>query len=430
VADGAADGADGARPVSVAFVLPGLGVVPRGAEAFVGDLVRALTAVPEPPGFEITVFCRGEPDLASSQENAGPRIERIRAVPRDSRWLGWLYSATRLGRKALDTLFLDPLSWELHTAALSALPGLLRGRFDVIVMEGGLVGAWVARWVRRRRGSAFVDIAHGLDPKWEGAFARQKPDRTVVFTRHAAGMLATLAPGAQVEVIPHGIDLRRHHPSVSPADLGLPRPVVLAVGSVDAHKRLHLVVEAVEALAELREAGTAASLLVLGDGPEAAALDRLAAERLAPERYRRRQVTRDQLPGFYAAADVFTLPSVSESFGLVYVEAMACGTPVVAPDDPVRREVIGGPGEGAAGDAAGNAAGLLCDVTSSPAYARALGEALSRDWGTPPDNDPRRRAERFPFAATADAYARLFRKLAARAARGIRTRGIRTRGTG
>ena len=390
-----------ASTISVAFVLPGLGVVPRGAEAFVGDLARALldrrAASGSTPPFDVTVFCRGEPEELRNAIHHRLRVHRIRALPRDARWLNRLYRATRLGRKVLDTLFLDPLSLEWATAALSAGPRLMRGHYDVVVMEGGLVGARVARRVRRRRGSAFVDIAHGLDPKWEGAFARQRADRTVVFTEAAAEMLRKLAPGARIEVIPHGVDLTRHHPEMTPAKLDLPRPVVLAVGAVDAHKRFHLTVEA---LAELRaRTGDAPGLLVLGDGPEAPALDRLAAERLAPDRYRRRTVSRDELPGHYAAADVLTLPSISESFGLVYVEAMACGTPVVAPNDPVRREVVG-------------AGGVLTEVTDPAAYARALAETVKRGWGEPPRNHPRRWAEGFSFDDTVGAYARLFRRLA------------------
>lgn len=382
---------EAARPVSVAFVLPGLGVVPRGAEALVGDLARGLLEFPTAAGdFEITVFCRGEPP------DPPPRLQvhRIGALARDTPWLNRLYGASRLTRKALDTVFLDPLSVEWYTAALSALPGLLRGRYDVVVMEGGLVGAWVARLVRRMRGSAFVDIAHGVDPKWEGAFARQKPDCTVVSTEAAAAMLRELAPKARLEVIPHGVDLTRHRPDRPAAGIDLPRPVVLTVGTVDTHKRLHLTIEA---LGALRQESVEASLLVLGDGPQAQALDRLAARRLTPERYRRRTVSRDELPAFYAAADIFTLPSVSESFGLVYVEAMACGTPVVAPDDPVRREVVG---EG----------GLLTDVTLADRYARALREAMARDWR----RRPRRQAERFSFHTTVQRYGRLFRRLASR----------------
>ena len=190
-------------------------------------------------------------------------------------------------------------------------------------------------------------------------------------------------------VIPHGIDLGRFQPpapaaGLPPRLLSLPRPRVLCAGAVDAHKRMHLAVEAVARLPG------SASLTVLGDGPEAAALDRLAAERLGAGRYLRRLVAREEMPAWYGAADCFTLPSRTESFGLVYLEALACGVPVVATDDAVRREVIGD-------------AGLFCNVTDLDAYARALAEALTRDWG----ELPRRRAERFPIAVTVAAYAEL-----------------------
>jgi glycosyltransferase involved in cell wall biosynthesis len=82
------------------------------------------------------------------------------------------------------------------------------------------------------------------------------------------------------------------------------------------------------------------------------------------------------------------------SFGLTYLEAMACGIPCVAPDDAVRREVIG-------------EAGVYCDVTDDSAYSGALTAALDRDWGTA----PRSRAERFPVGVTVDSYAALFREL-------------------
>jgi glycosyltransferase involved in cell wall biosynthesis len=111
---------------------------------------------------------------------------------------------------------------------------------------------------------------------------------------------------------------------------------------------------------------------------------------------RRSSVPRAEMPGWYAAADCFTLPSRTESFGLTYLEAMACGVPCVAPDDAVRREVIGD-------------GGICCDVTDPEAYTGALAAALDRDWG----EIPRRRAEGFPVAATIDAYAKLFRDLPA-----------------
>lgn len=364
----------------VAFVMPGVGVVNRGAEAFVVEVAEVLRE----RGVDATLFCRGDTALPH---------HRLRALPRDARWLDRLYGASRLGRKVLDTLFLDPINLEWATASLSAFPRLWRGRYDVVVMEGGLVGALLCRLLRRLRGVPFVDVAHGVDPKWEGAFARQRPDRVVTFTRAAAGMIAERAPGAKVTVIPHGVDLDTFHPTVAPAESELPPPVVMTAGAVDAHKRHHA---ALEAVARLAGGDHPASLLVLGEGPAAGDLDRRAAERLPAHRYRRLTVPRSEMPRWYAAADLFTLPSRTESFGLTYLEAMACNRPCVAPDDAVRREVVGD-------------AGLFCDPGDADAYARALAAALDRDWGT----RPRRRAERFPFADTAAAWEALLHEVTA-----------------
>jgi len=381
-----APAADLGRPLRIAFVMPGVGVFARGAEAFVVELAAALR---DRRGWEVEIFSRGE-------AGHGLPVHRVRALPRDARAVVALHGATRLTRKALDTLFLDPLSLEWATAALAAFPGLARGGYDAIVMEGGLAGAWLCRLLRRWRGVPWIDVAHGLSPKWEGAFARQGPDRVVTFTAAAAAMIRERAPRAQIAVIPHGVDLDAFRPGVAPVPLDLPRPVVLAAGAIDDHKRMRL---AVEALARLGPP-LAPSLAVLGEGPAAADLDALAA-RLLPGRYHRAAVPRAEMPAWYAAADLFTLPSVNESFGLTYLEAMACGKAVVAPDDAVRREVIG-------------EAGIFCDVADPSAYAAALAAALARDWGLA----PRDRAERFPFAATVDAYAGLLSQVHREASEG------------
>jgi len=380
------------RPLRIAFVMPGVGVFARGAEAFVVELAAALR---DRRGWEVEIYSRGE-------AGRGLPVHRVRALPRDARALVALHGAARITRKALDTLYLDPLNVEWATAALAAFPGLARGGYDAIVMEGGLAGAWLCRLLRWWRGVPWIDVAHGLSPKWEGAFARQEPDRVVTFTEAAAAMIRGRAPRARIAVIPHGIDLDLFHPGAAPAPLGLPRPVVLAAGAIDAHKRMHLAVEALARLGGPRPP----SLAVLGEGPAAAELDALAA-RLLPGRYLRTAVPRAEMPAWYAAADLFTLPSVDESFGLTYLEAMACGRAAVAPDDAVRREVIG-------------EAGIFCDVADRRSYSAALAAALARDWG----RAPRERALRFPFAATVDAYAALLAEVHGEA-RARRDRGDR-----
>src|SRR5262249_50086168 len=112
---------------------------------------------------------------------------------------------------------------------------------------------------------------------------------------------------------------------------------LLWVGRLDPQKGFPVAVEAFGALAE-----DLADLwfVVVGEGQELAALSRLSR----PARQRVKLVGRvphERLPGYYKGADVFASPALGqESFGLVLVEAMASGVPVVASDIAGYREVV------------------------------------------------------------------------------------------
>jgi glycosyltransferase involved in cell wall biosynthesis len=136
-------------------------------------------------------------------------------------------------------------------------------------------------------------------------------------------------------LIPNGVDTERFRPG--PADraaLGLPagRPVVLMVSALTETKR---VLEGIRAVARAPEAW----LVVAGDGPLREAVDRLAAE-LLPNRFRRASFAHEQMPALYRSADVFLHMATRESFGNVYVEALASGLPIVAHDDEVTRWIL------------------------------------------------------------------------------------------
>jgi glycosyltransferase involved in cell wall biosynthesis len=98
-------------------------------------------------------------------------------------------------------------------------------------------------------------------------------------------------------------------------------------------KRLETTIKAVEA--------ANASLLIVGSGYLEEHLDRMG-KKLLGQRYRRIQLPHSKMPAAYRAADIFTLCSDhSEAFGIVYLEALASGLPVVATDDASRREIVG-----------------------------------------------------------------------------------------
>jgi D-inositol-3-phosphate glycosyltransferase len=146
------------------------------------------------------------------------------------------------------------------------------------------------------------------------------------------------ADPARVEVVPPGVDHHVFHPgdpAAARAALGLDdRPVLLFVGRIQPLKGAEL---AVRTFARVASLDPRAVLVVVGgpsgpDGPAELARARQAAvdAGVAHRVLFRPPVAHAALVDYYRAADVCLVPSRSESFGLVALEAAACGTPVVA----------------------------------------------------------------------------------------------------
>jgi len=130
--------------------------------------------------------------------------------------------------------------------------------------------------------------------------------------------------GCRIEVIPNFVDTERYHPSAGGERLGDP-PVAVHVSNFRPVKRVPWLVRAFARATE----GTAAELRLIGDGPDLRPA-REEALRLGIGTRVRFLGARDELPELLAPADLFLLASEEESFGLSALEAMACGTPVVA----------------------------------------------------------------------------------------------------
>ena len=163
-------------------------------------------------------------------------------------------------------------------------------------------------------------------------------DRIIAFSGHERDAMARLygADPARVMLAPCGVDLTKFRPldqTEVRKRLGLNgEKVLLYVGRVEPLKGLDLLVET----AAQMEAGeeNVRMMVVGGGGPGEPETDRV--RRLAEERQVDGlidfvgRVNHDELPLYYNAADVCVVPSYYESFGLVALESMACGTPVVA----------------------------------------------------------------------------------------------------
>ncbi|HWK40985.1 MAG TPA: glycosyltransferase family 1 protein [Croceibacterium sp.] len=114
-----------------------------------------------------------------------------------------------------------------------------------------------------------------------------------------------------------GVDLSQFGPDLAPPDLffDLPRPIQLYVGRLAVEKN-------VEAFLDNGHPG---SKVVVGDGPAQARL-----QAAFPQAHFLGQQSGAALAACYAGADVFVFPSRTDTFGLVMIEALACGTPVAA----------------------------------------------------------------------------------------------------
>jgi phosphatidylinositol alpha-mannosyltransferase len=140
-----------------------------------------------------------------------------------------------------------------------------------------------------------------------------------------------------LEIVPNGVDVRAFSKPGRPVE-GLPAgPKILWVNRLDPQKGFEIMLRAFERLAS--EVGEV-HLLVAGDGRDRVLLRSLPGD-LRSRILRLGTVPHEALPRYHAAADVFVSPATGqESFGIVLVEAMAAGVPVVASDIAGYREVV------------------------------------------------------------------------------------------
>lgn len=258
---------------------------------------------------------------------------------------------------------------------------------DVYADESYEVSNGFVRGLRKQR------IRRGLSR----AAALVSPSR---FTKDE---LCSLLPhlASRVRVIPWAIDLDRFRPrdrAHARSALSLPadRPIVLAVGTESPRKNIERLVTAFASPIVDRRA-----ILVRIGRPRFPLRDRLL--RIARELGVSGRivfvdaVSPDYLPLYYAAADVFVQPSLHEGFGIPPLEAMACGTPVVASDTGSLPEVLADAARFVDPEDVGAIAEGLREILANPSVADEIrGRGLAR-------------AKAFPWASSVEGYLRAFR---------------------
>jgi glycosyltransferase involved in cell wall biosynthesis len=239
-----------------------------------------------------------------------------------------------------------------------------------IATEGPI--GWAARnWCVKRgrrfttsfhtRFPDYVSVRSGIPAEWIWAVMRRfhgAAERTFVVTKTLADELKARGV-TRTHLWPLGVDLDQFNPDVPPHPVlaGLPRPILLNVGRVAIEKNI-------EAFLKLDVPGTK---VVVGGGP---GLDQLKAQ--FPETLFLGPKSGTELGSTYTAADVFVFPSRTDTFGLVNIEALACGLPIAAFPIAGPVDILGSLGVGIHGG--GRSIGALDDDLG-----RAIGKALLAD---------------------------------------------------
>jgi glycosyltransferase involved in cell wall biosynthesis len=315
-----------------------------------------------------------------------PRATRLRDAPRVLRTM-----ASQPRRAALDGLdvryvpFLAPArsrtygSWGSWAApTLAGALRRLRAEFDYDLVHAHNAVPAADAVLRARVRAPLVVSVHGGDVYFT---APRHPAGARAVRRALGGARLVLANSAGVEdearrlgaahtrVVRLGTDVPEHPPHKATD------PTLVTVGHLVARKR-HA--DVVRALWLLREQHPQLRYLVIGDGPERAPLERLAAELGVAQRVDfAGQLPHEEALAVARAAHVFVMPSVDEAFGVAFVEAMAAGLPAIAARGEAGPQEIAGAGDGMRLVAPADVealAGELDALLAEPAYLQDLGE--------------------------------------------------------
>lgn len=296
----------------------------------------------------------------------------------------------------------------LYKAFRKGVDALLRTGFKPDVLDAHYFypdGVAAAR-LAREMGLPLTITARGTDinliPQYPG------PRRMILEAAQTASHMITVCealrqaiielgvPPEKVTTMRNGVDLETFQPprdrEALRAELGVTGRVIASVGHLIERKGHNFVIEALSEHPDV-------TLLIAGDGPEDKALKALAGRLGVADRVRflgRRPHA--ELPGIYGAADALVLASSREGWANVLLEAMACGTPVVATDIWGTGEVVAKP-----------EAGVLVRERSGEGIA----EGLTRLFSAMPDRAATRAyAEGFSWDDTTQAQLKLFKRLA------------------
>lgn len=307
--------------MKICFVIPTLSG--GGAERVAVAVLSAMDAT----RYERTLYVFSKTDGVYF-DHIAPGVRVVVATRRA--WLPRMWELAGFLRSSRPDIVMPFLSYFITALAV----GLAGGRARVVFNQGtptsGFLNDPDFTWGGWRRG-IFTVVTR---------IFYSRADAVVVTSQGVADDLIEQyrVPASRIRVLHNPVDLdaitKLAGERVDDA-VGTDGPVVAAAGRLAGVKNYPLMIAALEHVV----ARTPASLWILGDGPERARLESLARDHRVGTCVRFLGFQQNPFR-FIAKADVFVLTSTYEGFGNVLIEAMACGTPVIATRSPGTIEII------------------------------------------------------------------------------------------
>lgn len=322
--------------VKILFIVPRFGSIHRGLETFVKELISHLSH----SNFNITI-------LSSHHEENFESVvfKNANILYRENFDFLFKYKALRKFW-SLFNLY-GSSDFESVSLLFNSLSFFKKSKFDIIIPFGGYWSFFLFKYSLFRNGAKIISIGQASVVKREILLS----DFFVALTPYAYDEALAFFPISKIVLIPNGVDNFKFKTNENCHE-----NVILCVAAFTFDKNHIALLNAFEFMS------TEIKLILVGTGP---LLEDLRSHPVCKSHnVIFRSAKLDDMPEIYSSASIFTLASVEEAFGIVFLEALSSGLNVVCHNAPRQRYVVGN-------------SGFFCDVNNPQDYSNALKCAMS-----------------------------------------------------
>lgn len=344
--------------VKIAILCNGYGMINRGAERFTEEFYNHCHDI-----FDIDIY-----GIKETSYSHGTNTKS-----RDKFRIPW-----RNGKAYLESYYFGKKWYNMLYKSAT---------YGIVFNNSGFPCSYWCNKFRKLTSTPFVTRARG-GGKEERLSRMFKPDCMIFLSEHHRSQIDN--GNVKTTVIPNAIDVTEYLKEQKEPELldGLEPPYYLSTSALVGFKRNDLIIKAVAKLDE----GT---LIQTSDGNLKNETISLGNELLGKRFCYTGRITRETLMQLYKHCDVFVNASRQEAFGVVYLEAMAAGLPIVTQYDKRRKEIIGDAGV------------LIADCENISDFSSSLFYASKEDW----KNKPINQAKKYDWKKIKQQYKDIFNDL-------------------